>query len=179
MEIRKTNKSIHHSNGVSYLSGYNVRLTKSEFDNLVNHLVATKKKAKEEVNTWIRDNLTSNIKYGYNCIGITTFGIIEEYLVEKLSDRYKSSGNRYFNFIITDLKNGFNKLSKYKGLEVGQEVITKKAKKFNDQEVKRGQSFIIVDFPKTIHNSRIVRAITKYGSDNTLYSFLHTELTNL
>lgn len=185
MEVKKSNKVICEDTGVNYIGGYNVRLTLEELLQIKQHLISEKQKAKEEINTWVRDNLSTKVNFGYNYFGVTTFNFIEKLFTDVVP--FKSNNNRFINFIVTDLTNS----KKYKGFEVGKEIILTDSKKFNDIDLKKGSSYIIVDFPIG-HSSKnkIIRTLPKYpnkienvrdfiNNSEGLISFLPNEISAL
>lgn len=185
MDIKKSNKVIYGDNCVDYIGGYNVRLTLEELYKIEQYLIAEKQKAKVEINTWVRDNLSTKVNFGYNYFGVTTFKFIENLFNDVVP--FKRNGNRFINFIVTDLTNS----KKYKGFEVGQEIIMNDAKNFNGVELKKGSSYIIVDFPIGYGNkNKLIRTLPKYpnntenvrdfiNDNERLVAFLPTEISKL
>lgn len=169
MLVQRTTKYLL-ENGITYPSGYNVRLTKAEFNDIVNHL--------ERVKMYSNDiHLKTDITYGYNATNITTNKVILDYLKSKVEFLpFKIKANRYINFIIIDINKGFNPLKTYKGLEVGQEIIVNNSVSKKDTHIDRGSKFIVLDFATTATKRRAIRAISKSNECNKIYSFFDTEV---
>ena len=88
MQIIKSNK-YYNSNGISYKSGYRIKLTKVQFESLNKHL----KNLKDSTDNTYKKIYLNTLKVGFNDTNITTFDAVERYL--KYPKPYQSLGNRY------------------------------------------------------------------------------------